>query len=43
MIHVALSAMSGVIQITIDGRDVTCKGSLDNFTRKYLLEDLNQK
>ena len=40
MIHIALSAMSGVIQIKIDGKDVTCKGSIDNFTREYLLEDL---
>jgi len=40
MIDVALSAMSGVIQIRIDGKDVTCKGSLDNFTREYPLDDL---
>ena len=40
MIHIALSAMSGVIQIQINGKDVTCKGSIDNFKREYLLEDL---
>jgi len=40
MIHIALSAMSGVIQIKIDGKDVTCKGSIDNFAKEYPLDDL---
>ena len=40
MIHIAFSAMSGVILITIDGKDVTCTGSIDNYTREYPLEDL---
>jgi|TARA_R100001086_G_scaffold197422_1_gene113967 hypothetical protein len=40
MIHVALTLMGGVVQVQIDGKDVTCKGSIDNFTREYPLEDL---
>lgn len=40
MIEVAFESMGGITRVKITGKEVTCKGSFDNYQREYPIEQL---
>tara|TARA_R110002110_G_scaffold139998_2_gene326922 strand:+ start:237 stop:524 length:288 start_codon:yes stop_codon:yes gene_type:complete len=40
MIEVAFESMGGIARVKIAGKEITCKGSFDNYQREYPIEQL---
>jgi len=40
MIEVAFESMGGIARVKIAGKEITCKGSFDNYRREYPIEQL---